>query len=283
MKNLFSFDIKTEEQPYNGYIIKKTDSAVSDEQTAVMKKASDFQKKYSLPLYFKIIMYICGFAAIIIVVGIFDALTEGTSFSKCYHNAPYLFYICGACFLICIILYGISRYLVKKGKKDPQYSIIEQEMQTTVEHSFENLGVPADAPYISVIVYYFKNNKRGKERAVMYASIEMKLYADGGDNLYIADTGDVTAIPFSAIQKIVENKRRTQIPQWTKDDSFRSPKYKPYKVKAAKYGFMVKTYSMQINADGEEREVIIPNYELETLKTFVSVPVIELKSKKTQP
>ena len=282
MKNLFSFDVKAEEQPYNAYIIKKADSSVLEEQDDTFKKANDFQKKYSLPLYLQIIMFVSFFAFVLVLFGIINAISRGTSFSQAYENAPYLFYICGACLLIFIILFGIARYLIKKGKKDPQYSIIEQEMQTAVEHSFENLGVPADASDISVIVYYFKNNKRGKERAVSYASIEMKIYADS-DNLYLADTGSVTAMPFSDIQKIVENKRRTQVPQWTKDESFRSKKYKPYKVKATQYGYMVKTYSMQINANGTELEVLIPNYELEILKTFVNVPVIELKPKKTQP
>ncbi len=283
MKNLFSFNVKAEEQPYNSYIIKKADSAVLEEQDDTFKKANEFQKKYSLPLYLRIIMGISFFAFAIIFCGVFNAITKGTSFSKAYDNAPYLFYICGACFLICIIIFGIAYYLFKKGKKDPQYSIIEQEIQTTIAHSFENLGVPADALDISIIAYYFKHNKKGKERAVTYTSCEMKLYADS-DNLYIADTGMVTAIPFTDIQKIVENKKRTQIPQWTKDESYRSLKYKSYKIKINNGHIAVKTYSMRINANGTELEVLIPNYELETFKTFLDVPVIDLKpNKKTQP
>lgn len=285
MKNLFSFNVKTEEQPYNNYIVKKTDSSVTDKQTETLKKVNEFQKKYSLPVYFKVIMYICGFAAVIIFFSVIRACAEGTPVSKAYRNAPYLFYIGGAGLLIFLILFGISRFLVIKGQKDPELQIIAQQVENTVVSSFEDLGVPDGAAEISVIIYAFKTNKKGKEKPaspfMKYSAHEMKLYADT-ETLYLADIYSVTAIPFSDIRQIVENRKRVQIPEWTKDEKPNSPKYKPYKVRAFQYGFTVGTYSMQISFDGDEREVVFPNYEIETLKTYVDAPVTEIKQKKNK-
>lgn len=282
MKNLFSIEIKTGGQPDNKYIIKKADSGVCERQENVMLKVGEFQKKYSLPLYFRIIMYICGIAAAIIFLGTLNAVIDGASFSQAYKNAPYLFYICGACLLIFLLLWGISRYLIRKGEKDPQLQIVAQQVENTVSESFESLGVPAEAAEISVIAYIFKI-KKGKEKPaspfMKFNVHEMKIYSDE-EKIYLADIDCVTAIPFSDVKQISENKKRIQFNEWTKNESFRSKKYKPYKIRAFQYGFSVKTYSLRINSGGTEAEIIIPNYDLEILKNYVTAPVIELKQKK---
>lgn len=268
--------------PENKYIVKKTDAAVSDRQAKTLKRVNEFKQKYSLPWYFKVIMYVCGIAAAIIFCGVLRACGEGTSLSKGYHNAPYLFYIFGACLIIFLILFVMARYLDRKGGKDPELQLIAQEIENTVSESFESLGVPAEAAEISVIVYLFKV-KKGKRKPfspfVSFNAHEMKIYSDG-EKLYLADIDCVTAIPFSDVKQISENKKRIQFNEWTKNESFRSKKYKPYKIRAFQYGFSVKTYSLRINSGGTEAEIIIPNYDLEILKNYVTAPVIELKQKK---
>lgn len=281
MKNLFSIEVKTGEQPDNKYVVKKTDGSVFEKQENVMMKVGEFQKKYSLPWYFKVIMYICAFAAAVIFLGTVNAVIDGASFSQAYKNAPYLFYICGACLLIFLLLWGISRYLIRKGEKDPQLQIVAQQVENTVSESFESLGVPAEAEEISVIVYLFKI-KKGKRKPfspfVSFNAHEMKIYSDG-EKLYLADIDSVTAIPFTDIKEIAENKKRSQITEWTKDESFRSKKYKPYKIRSNGYYYFVKTYSLKLNSDGEESEIIIPNYDLPVLQNYVDVPVVALKTK----
>lgn len=281
MKNLFSVEVKTGEQPDNKYVVKKTDSSVFEKQENVMMKVGEFQKKYSLPWYFKVIMYICAFAAAVIFLGTVNAVIDGASFSKAYKNAPYLFYICGASLLIFLLLWGISRYLIRKGEKDPQLQIVAQQVENTVSESFESLGVPAEAAEISVIVYLFKI-KKGKRKPfspfVSFNAHEMKIYSDG-EKLYLADIDSVTAIPFTDIKEIAENKKRSQITEWTKDESFRSKKYKPFKIRSNGYYYFVKTYSLKLNSDGEESEIIIPNYDLQVLQNYVDAPVVALKTK----
>ena len=283
MKNLFSFDVRTGDTPYNKYVINRSDETVFEQQTETLKKLKEFGKKYSLPSYFKIIMYLSGIAAAIIFFGVIKSLIDGISLSEAYKNAPNFFYIFGVCVIIFILLFAISRYLLKKGDKDPEFKVIASELENVVIATFSGLGVPQTAEEISVVASFFKVNKKGKEKPVSvlmkYNVHEMRIYADE-DRLYFADMDGVTAIPFSEISEITENKKRVQFPEWTKRESPRSKKYKPYKVRAFQYGYTVKTYSMQIVKDGEELEVIVPNYELETLKNFVSVPVIELKRKK---
>lgn len=111
MKNLFSFDVRTGDTPYNKYVINRSDETVFEQQTETLKKLKEFGKKYSLPSYFKIIMYLSGIAAAIIFFGVIKSLIDGVSLSEAYKNAPYFFYIFGVCVIIFILLFAISRYL----------------------------------------------------------------------------------------------------------------------------------------------------------------------------
>ncbi len=280
MKNIFSFDGEGR-QPYNNFIIKESAPDIAAKQDATLKAIDAFNKKYSLPKYLKAIMYICASIAAMVFLGILDAVIDGLPFAEAYGNAPWLFYVGGVCFVVFIALLCISRYLDFKGSKSPEFQRLTQEVNTVTAESLACLGVPAEASGISVLTYHFKV-KRGKEKPapfVCHAMQEMKIYADS-DSLYIASLHCLTAIPVAAIREIVENKKRTAFIQWTKDKSYRSPEYKQYKVRAFQYGFTTKTYSLRIASDGAEAEIVIPNFEIETLKTYVSVPIQPAVEKK---
>lgn len=282
MKNVFSFDAEGR-QPYNNFIIKESDAEVVAKQDATLKAICAFEKKYSLPIYLKVIMYICAFVAAMVILGVLDAVIDGLPFAEAYGNAPWLFYVGGACFVVFVVLLCISRYLDFKGSKSPEFQRLTQEVNEVTAESYSRLGVPDDARGISVLAYHFRI-KRGKEKPAAYVSHamqEMKIYFDG-DNLYIASLHCLTAIPFADIRAVVENKKRTAFIQWTKDKSYRSPEYKRYKVRAFQYGLATKTYSVRIASDGAEAEILIPNFEIETLKTFLSLPIQPAVEKKNK-
>ena len=78
MKNLFSFDVRTGDTPYNKYVINRSDETVFEQQTETLKKLKEFGKKMiRLPSYFKIIMYLSGIAAAIIFFGVIKSLIDG--------------------------------------------------------------------------------------------------------------------------------------------------------------------------------------------------------------
>lgn len=55
-----------------------------------------------------------------------------------------------------------------------------------------------------------------------------------------------------------------------------SPTYKPYKVRANQYGmlFVKPYYGMQFKGAEGEYEILIPPYELETMRSLVELPVL---------
>ena len=86
MKNVFSFDAEGR-QPYNNFIIKESDAEVVAKQDATLKAICAFEKKYSLPIYLKVIMYICAFVAAMVILGVLDAVIDGLPFAEAYGNA----------------------------------------------------------------------------------------------------------------------------------------------------------------------------------------------------
>ena len=117
-------------------------------------------------------MYLSGIAAAIIFFGVIKSLIDGISLSEAYKNAPYFFYIFGVCVIIFILLFAISRYLLKKGEKDPEFKVIASELENVVIATFSGLGVPQTAEEISVVASFFKVNKNPlenpRESAVPY-------------------------------------------------------------------------------------------------------------------
>ena len=61
-----------------------------------------------------------------------------------------------------------------------------------------------------------------------------------------------------------------------KDVPMNSPTYKPYKVRANQYGmlFVKPYYGMQFKGAEGEYEILIPPYELETMRSLVELPVL---------
>ncbi len=120
MKNVFSFDAEGR-QPYNNFVIKESDAEIVAKQEATLKAICALGKKYSVPIYLKVTMYICAFVAAVVILGVLNAVIEGLSFAEAYGNAPWLFYVGAACFVVFAVLLSISRYLDFKGSKSPAF------------------------------------------------------------------------------------------------------------------------------------------------------------------
>ena len=45
MKNLFSFDVRTGDTPYNKYVINRSDETVFEQQTETLKKLKELDRK----------------------------------------------------------------------------------------------------------------------------------------------------------------------------------------------------------------------------------------------
>ena len=85
------------------------------------------ESKISLPL--RIIQGVCGVAGVLCLSGIMRAWSDIT-LSQCYQNAPWLFWLCGACLVTWAILL-ILRVKKQKEEKSIQYLKEKRKIQKT--------------------------------------------------------------------------------------------------------------------------------------------------------
>ena len=80
-------------------------------------------------------------------------------------------------------------------------------------------------------------------------------------------------IPLAAVGAVNVINKRLGFIGWSKEQTPNSPEYKPYKITVNNMGglFVKWCFSVNLNLDGEEYEIIIPPYENEILRKYVDV------------
>lgn len=285
MKNLFGVNIKTDEKTYAPYIARSV-----SEETAAKQEASDADlrsedKASKLPLWLRIVQYVCLFVAACIIGGLFQAIGESIG-DEPFGEMLERFMSTGAVIIIlsvgavCLVIFIVLLIWGKMRSNDVLQSIEHQavldESEKILNASYEELGVPSDADEIDVFSFPFKYNRKGKvvngSPIAQYMAFSMKIFGDD-DNIYFADAVNVIKIPRSSVTKTDVISKRVSFIGWTKEQSYKSPDYKPYKIRVNNVGalFIKWCYSVSLLLDGEEMEIIIPPYEQETLEKYIKL------------
>ncbi len=181
--------------------------------------------------------------------------------------------------LIALLLLFLS---VRKNKAILQSSAFIAETEKygkIVEDALRFLEVPQEADWLDVFSYAY-DIKKGKRHIGLFG----RYYRNNAMAVFVRDeclcladeNGDaVYAIPLREAESIVRRKKRAVLMKWNKEESYRQGRYKAYKVKYNRGYYSVKAYSIQIVHAGEAYELIVPNYDLEILRTYVPLPVVE--------
>ena len=284
MKNLFRFNMQTKESAYSKLVVR----SVSEETTAKQDSAQDelqkLAKSAQLPLWLRIIGYICGLAGIILLGGVLRAIGEnvgdekfGQMWDRFVSNGAIIMIVVGViCLAVAIGLLVWGRVRNKKVLASPEYQAVISDNESANNGSYAELGVPEGADSIDILCFPYKLNRKGKEKNgcqfAQYVPINYKVFKQD-DSLYFADVNDLMQIPLSAVKDANYIPKRVAFYGWTKDDNFNSPKYKPYKIRANNVGalFMKGYISVSLLLDGEENEIIIPLYEQDVIEKYVPV------------
>ena len=136
------------------------------------------------------------------------------------------------------------------------------------------LEIPEDAKDIDFLSFFYKEDEDGPFPIKPFDFMTLEMFAFADDKaLHIADYNDVYSISKSSIKGIEKVEKETTLLGWSKDESFDSPKYAEYEIKENDEGFVVIPYyySVKIESDGDEFELIIPPYEVDELSRLAGL------------
>lgn len=273
MKNLLGINL--DGKGYDGegeFAVRRIDGELDRKHESLTDEIGKLQKHSTLPAWLMIIMYVLlAYGAICTMVFVTAPIGEdAVSYATAYANAPWVIWTGVPTLLAGAALFLVQYMKGKRVKASSEYRYAVEKAEKITAESREALYIPHDAADCDVFISPYKVKKNGKHRSAIWGAN----YNNGsfwafreGDALCIADTTIVFKIPFDRIERIVRVNKRISFQGWNKDVNYRTPQYKPYKIRQNNNGaFFVKPYlSIRIRGS-EEWELILPPYETETIE-----------------
>ena len=270
MKPFLGIDLTTDRknEQINGseFLVQTPSAALArslEDSTGQAKKTIE---KSKLPLPFRILQYLCGFAALLIIGGMVNA---DVSFREGYQNAPVLHWIGGVCAVIWLILWLWSRRKSSTvlGSEDSTRTL--SHLEGVADAIDRELGVPEGAKEVDVLSFFYKA-KNGSIKArtkglqlSQYLNPTFKIFSDD-ENLYLVNLEGKYAFPLSSIRNIHTVKKHIRIAQWNKEEKLNKGIYKQYKLTRDNYGCVHCKYYhiLEVSGQSETYGIYIPCYEL---------------------
>lgn len=276
MKPFLGIDLTTDKknEQFNGneFLVQTPSAALSQSLEVSSEKAEKTVEKAKLPLLFRIVQYICGFGALIIVSGILKA---DVSLAEGYQNAPGLYWAAGICAVVWLILWTWSKQKSKMVLETDESTQTFSHLDGVANAVYKELSVPDDAKEVDVLFFYYKVKdgslkvcEKGMQ-VTQYFNPIFKIFSDA-ENLYLANLEGKYAFPLSSILSIRTVKKHIRIAGWNKEEKFNKGIYKQYKLTSDNYGCIHCKYYhiLELNHNGETWGIYIPCYELPIFEEY---------------
>jgi len=271
MRNFFGNNLATGKKTYAPFIERSASSGVSAKMQE-SEQAVTNANKAAQPAWLTIVSTISLAGATLTLSEILQTVDD--VFGKAWFGIVLAIGVAGLVITVASFIYGIVR--CNRVKRSPAFAAVMEEHEKAEKRCFDDLGVPENADDIDAFTFPFRYNRKGAERSAnpiaRYLNTKFKIFKRG-DKLCLADVSDLTGIPLSSIITAVYVNKRASFSGWNKPLPRDAEPYKPYKIIESNTGAMsVKGYySVTVLLNGEESEIIIPSYEGETLKKYVTV------------
>lgn len=258
-------------------IAQRTSQELLDTLEQAYEKGAALYEKSSLPLIVRIIQWLGGFAALMLVTGLIRA---DVTISQAYKNAPWLFWLGGAGFIVWLMIFIIAAKKQKKAFSSEESERLETDYESVSRSVYNELGVPSGAKDVDILSFYYKI-KDGEPKAVeksmtKYINDEYKIFSDG-KSLIIANLECKYAIPLSSIKSIKTVKKRIIIPMWNKEEEPKKGEYKQYKLQTDDSGRVSFKHCHILEFEyGEDTwGIYIPPYELPAFEALTHLTASE--------
>ena len=259
------------------FFVAKPSDALLQAHSLSLGQAEDTLKQSKLPLGLRILQNVCGYVGLVMLIGLMRALSEVTIL-EAYENAPWLLWIGGSLLLIWGVL-TIASVVRSKSILETEESIQKLEhLKQANQAIFAELGVPANATTVDILVFYYKM-KKGKlkvtEKGMQmtpYLNPIFYVFADE-ENLYLADLTGKYAFPRTSLVTIHTVKKQTGITGWNKPIGYNEGIYKQYKIGCNQYGNIIckRHYILEVNHNGTPFGIYIPDYELPVFESLTGL------------
>ena len=281
MKIFFGFDVtenKNNDRMDGDVFVTRRVSA--EQEQRIEKQNEDIvelQKNAELHPVLRIVRTVTGAVALIGGAGSVRGILE-VGFVKALRNAPLLLLSVFVCAIVWGILFLMTRRKGEKVYAEESSVEIFEEHKETVEQNYQTLGVPAEAPEMDVIMFFYRRKGekiKVKSRGVTeYINFALRVFTEN-DALCFADVGQRWEIPLEEITGIREIKKAIFIPGWNKETPYNKGEYKPYKINANNLGQLrIKPYyALCIRRGGKDYELYFPPYELPLVERLTGFSV----------
>ena len=272
MRNIFAFNKDSDNLDVDKYIVRELENTNEEEFSKIEEKSDKISKKYSIPFWVSISMYL------LFALGVFCLLSmfyKKLPLEENYKDHGYLLYIGIAFIIIAAIMYLYYNIRNKRIEKDPEVKELINRNDTITKNALFELGIPSDAKKIDVLINVTKTTKNNEEKDanIFVYNMEFYLFLEK-NNLCLATTHEVLSFPKDSFIDIIKNKKTRFLMNWNKDDAFNSKQYKEF-VKNTNLGLKIKnSYCVRFNYNNEELCFLIPDYDL---SSFLSVLNLNIK------
>jgi hypothetical protein len=266
-----SEDKKSEKINGSEFLAVKPSEALQGAFDSAVDSACRTQESAKLPKPLRVIKWICGAAAAIIVVAVAKAFARGdVTFSQAYLNAPYLFWIGGICLVVWAVLFFASSRKETAVLESDEGSYSIQKLDSMVGTVLAELGVPQDAKSVDILKFkYVVKNEEIKPKLAtafdrtQYENSEFKIFSDES-SLCFADVYGKYEIPLEELVGIRTVNKRISVSVWNKETPPTKGEFKQFKLKTNDYGdvFFKPYYILEFNHNGERWGIYFANYDL---------------------
>lgn len=283
MKNFFGICISRDGEPtgrdYDGerFAIRAVSPELRARIDEAQSNAQGVEQKVSLPFALSILKTVFFGAFLIVLFGVLKNVGEA-SFSEMLGNAPWLFIIAGLSLALWLVLSLVERKKVKAVIDSGEIQKLNVDFNALDAEASGQLEVPEDAVRADVFGCFYSSDS-GKEKlrkmgSASYLNCEMRLFTEDG-RLCITDMIKVYAIPLDDFKCYVRKKKKAVFSGWNKDESCIG-KYRGVRVTEESDGNLrCRFAALRFSDCFGEYELCFPEYELETFRQLVDLPVFD--------
>lgn len=242
---------------------------------ALQDKADALEQKSQLPVGWRVLKMICGFAAAILIVVVLRAAAE-IGFEQAYANGAWLIWLGVACAIVYVVLTVWSKKRYKKVIDSDEVLLFEAQVEAQENAAYGELGVPENAPRVDVFGFQYKekNGKVVARSAALFDFVNIctRMYVKDGE-LCIADTDSVYAFPIDSLRGIQTVKKQARFTGWHKILPPTHESFKPYRVVVDQYGVIVckPYYILEAEIRGETWGLYFPGHELPVIEQLTGL------------
>lgn len=281
MKPIFGTDVTRNKRNENmngtEFITRMVSKHTAAQYDAKQEDLEQTVEKSKLPLWLRIVKYLMGGYAGIVIIGTLKALSN-VSLEQALKNAPGLIVSGVVCGVLWGVLHVISKYKAARVLKADNADGQIEEINRDVEEIYRELDVPGNALSVDVLVFRYK--EKGDKivphtvglQTTAYMNFEVKMFASD-EAIHMADLESVYTFAKSELKAITTVNKRISVPSWNKDCDPRKGEFKPYKMTVSNTGdvFFKPYHILEIERNGQTFGLYFPCYELAAVEALTGL------------